>query len=47
MQMTLDVIGQRLSDTMPDFEWQLRKPLIERIRQLKREKNVVVLVHNY
>lgn len=47
MQMTLDVVGQRLADTMPDFEWQLRKPLVERIRQLKQEKNVVVLVHNY
>lgn len=47
MQMTLEVVGQRLADTMPDFEWQLRKPLIERIRQLKKEKNVVVLVHNY
>jgi quinolinate synthase len=45
--MTLDVIGQRLADSMPDFEWQLRKPLVERIRQLKKEKNVVVLVHNY
>lgn len=47
MQMTLEVVGQRLADSMPDFEWQLRKPLIERIRQLKKEKNVVVLVHNY
>lgn len=47
MQITLDVIGERLSDTMPDFEWRQRLPLIERILRLKREKNVVVLVHNY
>lgn len=47
MHMTLDVIGEKLTETMPDFEWQLRKPLIERILQLKKEKNVVVLAHNY
>jgi quinolinate synthase len=47
MQLTLEVVGQRLAQTMPDFEWQLRKPLIERIRRLKEEKKVAVLVHNY
>lgn len=47
MLMNLDVVGQKLSETMPDFEWRMRRPLIERIRELKREKNVVVLVHNY
>lgn len=47
MKRKLDLIAERLSETMPDFEWRLRLPLIERIIGLKKEKNVVVLAHNY
>ena len=43
----LEEIGNKLSETMPDFEWQVRKPLIEKILRLKKEKNVVILAHNY
>ncbi len=46
--MTLiDHIGEKLRPTMPPFEWDLRRPLIERILSLKNEKKVVVLAHNY
>lgn len=47
MKGTLDAIGAKLRETMPAFEWELRKPLIEKILKLKEEKNVVVLAHNY
>lgn len=43
----LEEIGKKLSESMPDFEWQVRKPLIEKILRLKEEKNVVILAHNY
>lgn len=47
MQETLERIEQKLRQSMPAFEWELRKPLIEKILRLKKEKNVVVLAHNY
>jgi quinolinate synthase len=47
MTQTLERIGRQLSTSMPPFEWELRKPLIEKILRLKKEKNVVVLAHNY
>lgn len=43
----LDRVEEKLRESMPAFEWELRKPLIEKILRLKREKNVVVLAHNY
>ena len=47
MTQTLEKIQQQLSTSMPPFEWELRRPLIEKILKLKAEKNVVVLAHNY
>jgi quinolinate synthase len=47
MMETLERIESQLRTSMPAFEWELRKPLIEKILRLKREKNVVVLAHNY
>jgi quinolinate synthase len=47
MTQTLERIERRLSTSMPPFEWELRKPLIEKILRLKKEKNVVILAHNY
>lgn len=44
---TLEKIEAQLQKTMPPFEWELRKPLIEKILRLKKEKNVVILAHNY
>lgn len=47
MKETLKRIEAQLAPSMPAFEWELRRPLIERILRLKQEKNVVVLAHNY
>jgi len=47
MTQALERIERRLSASMPRFEWELRKPLIEKILGLKMEKNVVILAHNY
>ena len=47
MMETLEMIEVQLQKSMPRFEWELRKPLIEKILKLKKEKNVVVLAHNY
>ena len=47
MTETLERIESQLLTTMPSFEWEIRKPLIEKILRLKKEKKVVVLAHNY
>lgn len=47
MIQVLERIERQLSSSMPRFEWELRKPLIEKILRLKMEKNVVILAHNY
>ncbi len=38
---------KRLANVMPDVEIAALAPLIEEIEQLKRERNAVVLAHNY
>ncbi len=38
---------KRLANVMPDVEIAVLAPLIEEIEQLKRERNAVVLAHNY
>lgn len=47
MKEILERIERQLRPSMPSFEWELRKPLIEKILRLKEEKNVIVLAHNY
>ena len=47
MGNNMEQIETELRKSMPKFEWELRKPLIEKILKLKAEKNVVVLAHNY
>ena len=32
---------------MPDVEWKIHQPLIEKINKLKKEKNAIILAHNY
>ena len=37
----------RLTGKVTPFEWRLQAPLIAEINRLKREKNAVILAHNY
>jgi quinolinate synthase len=42
-----DPIYDRLRGLIPEIEWAVHAPLIARIDELKRERNAVVLAHNY
>ncbi|MBN2617790.1 MAG: quinolinate synthase NadA [Spirochaetales bacterium] len=36
-----------VKDVIPRMEWEVKAPYIYRINQIKKEKNVVILAHNY
>jgi len=40
-------IYQKISKYIPDIEWKVHAPLIEKINKLKKEKNAIILAHNY
>ena len=40
-------IYQKISKTIPEIEWSFHAPYIHKINKLKKEKNAVVLAHNY
>src|SRR3546814_279429 len=40
-------LRERLRPVVPDFEWPAFAPDIDAILQLKRERNAVILAHNY
>jgi len=40
-------IYKKISSVMPEIEWPTFAPYIYRINQLKKEKNAVILAHNY
>jgi len=42
-----DPIYQKVSKVIPQIEWAFHAPLIHKINKLKKEKNAVVLAHNY
>ena len=42
-----DTIYQKVSKVIPEIEWAFHAPLIHKINMLKKEKNAVVLAHNY
>ena len=42
-----DTIYKKVSKVIPEVEWSFHAPLIHKINMLKKEKNAVVLAHNY
>lgn len=42
-----DALWRKLGSAVTPLEWQVQAPLIAEINRLKREKNAVVLAHNY
>ncbi len=42
-----DPIYQKISKTIPEIEWAIHAPYIYKINKLKKEKNAVILAHNY
>ena len=40
-------IYERVRNVMPEFEWPVHAPYIDAINRLKKEKNAVILAHNY
>jgi len=42
-----DLIYEKVSKVIPEIEWAFHAPLIHKINRLKKEKNAVVLAHNY
>ncbi len=40
-------IFNKISGVIPEIEWKIHAPLIHKINKLKKEKNAVILAHNY
>ncbi len=40
-------IYKKISKYIPEIEWKVHAPLVEKINKLKKEKNAVILAHNY
>ena len=47
VKIATDPIYQKISKVMPEIEWSVHAPYIHRINQLKKEKNAIILAHNY
>jgi len=47
IKIATDPIYQKISKVMPEIEWPVHAPYIHRINQLKKEKNAIILAHNY
>ena len=44
---SLSEIYKKVSSVVPEIEWKIHAPLIEKINILKKNKNAVILAHNY
>ena len=42
-----DPIYKKISKVLPEIEWSVHAPYIHKINKLKKEKNAVILAHNY
>ena len=47
IKISTDPIFNRISKVVPEIEWKVHAPLIHKINKLKKEKNAVILAHNY
>ena len=47
IKKAIDPTYQKVSKVIPEIEWAFHAPLIRKINKLKKEKNAVVLAHNY
>ena len=47
LQSTIDEMHKKLGGLLPDFEIEAKAPIIDEINRLKRERNAVILGHNY
>ena len=42
-----DPIYEKISKVVPEIEWAFHAPFIHKINELKKQKNAVILAHNY
>jgi len=47
VKLATDPIYRKISKVMPEIEWAVHAPYIHKINKLKKEKNAVILAHNY
>ena len=47
VKLATDPIYQKVSKSIPEIEWATHAPYIYKINKLKKEKNAVILAHNY
>jgi len=47
IKISTDAIFNKISKVVPEIEWKVHAPLIHKINKLKKEKNAVILAHNY
>ena len=45
--MATAALGERVAGVIPSAEWELFAPYVDAIARLKRERNAVILAHNY
>ena len=47
IKTSTDPIFDKISKVVPEIEWKIHAPLIYKINKLKKEKNAIILAHNY